>query len=641
MADTPEMAATPDPFEAAVADLAARLRELGATPQEATQAAVQTVANTSLTKPSRYQPPDMTGVRAGQFGLPPMDYAGPELRSRDPVSTGDLIARNAMGDNPSDLRRKVVEGVTGYTGLGDSPNVPLSAFDVTGVNPLLNYESKLAAGDKSGAAMELAPFAVPLAGTAVGRAGISAIDKAIANPKTTTGILGSLGYFGTQSEAQNGANAPAGQSFAPNEDTMRRLYEERSGLTRQMDEVRQRRESNRPKGRAPSPEIDKLFTAADNEYRGLEDRLKGLEATIQEEGRKGSPQALAEAKRIQTELDAQLAKKRSETPTRELYPDLVSNIPYYTGLAGLVLGGAVKARKTSNYNNTAADISNRMADAVDEAYNALAGKRSPNKLAEAQMQTKRAEMLGQELSNLKQPGFFDPKVSAVGGLTGVVGAFAPEEIDLARGGKVADKVFESAYEDPLKMAKRAGAGFLMGMAPAELGGAATWAAMQKRTPPGFGPEVGALRDALDRAGVQRYPNQATLKLPPPVQGGRLEANPAPTTPSLSPPQGTVLDPAGMPIAGQAAPQNRLAGGPAAPGAPPAMPPSAPAGPSPAPAAPANRPSRMPEWASEPPANVKLKRGQFWDGKMNQPRNADGTLGEMPKYRAQRQKPSDE
>lgn len=623
-------------------DLAfAELLAAGVPRQQAAQAVADVATNPSLTKPSRYQPPDMTGVRAGQFGLPPMDYAGPELRSRDPVSTGDLIARNAMGDNPSDLRRKVVEGVTGYTGLGDSPNVPISAFDVTGVNPLLNYESKLAAGDKSGAAMELAPFALPIVGQPVGRAGISLAEKVIANPKTSTGILGSLGYFGTQSEAQNGANPPAGQSFAPNEDTMRRLYEERSGLARQMDEVRQRRESNRPKGRAPSPEIDKQFTAADNEYRGLEDRFKGLEATIEKEGRKGSPQALAEATRIQAELDNELAKKRSETPTRELYPDLVSKIPYYTGLAGLVLGGAVKARKTANYNNTAADISNRMADSVDEAYNALAGKRTPNKLSEAQMQTKRAEMLGQELSSLKQPGFFDPKVSAVGGLTGVVGAFAPEEIDLARGGKVADKVFEAAYDDPMKMAKRAGAGFLMGMAPAEIGGAATWAAMQKRTPPGFGPETAALRDALDRSGVPRYPNQGTLGLPPPAQGGRLAASPAPTTPTLSPPQGTVLDPAGMPIAGQAAPQNRLAGNPAGPGASPATPPVAPVGPSPAPAAPANRPSGMPEWASEPPANVKLKRGQFWDGKMNQPRNADGTLGEMPKYRAQRQKTSDE
>lgn len=559
-------------------------RSAGMAPEQATTAATaiadQAVRQKrdSIAKPSRIQPPDRSGVRAGQFGLPPMDYKGPEMRSRDPVSTGDLIARNALGDAPSDMRRKVVEGVTGYTGLGDSPNVPISAFDVTGINPLLNYENKLAAGDAGGAAMELAPFALPMAGPVAGRIVGSVAEKAIANPKVATSVLGSLGYFGTQSEAQNGANAPAGQSFAPNEETMRRLYEERASLTRQMDAVRQRREQNRPQGRQPTERSDPQFTAADNEYRGLEDRFKGLQATIEKEGRKGSPEALAEAQRIQADLDAQLAKKRSETPTRELYPDLVSKIPYYTGLAGLVLGGAVKARKTANYNNTAADISNRMADSVDEAYNALAGKRTPNKLAEAQMQTKRAEMLGQELSSLKQPGFFDPKVSAVGGLTGVVGAFAPEEIDLARGGKVADKVFENMYSDPTKMLERAGAGFLMGMAPAELGGAATWAAMQKRTPPGFKPEVAALRDALDRSGVPRYPNQGALGLPPAVQGGRLEVMPGSPTPNLLPPPGTVLDQASTPLAGGAVARNRLAG-PDAPGASPATPSASPANPS--------------------------------------------------------------
>lgn len=574
MADTPEYAAAPDPFETAVADLAARLRELGATPQQATQAAVETVANSSLTKPSRYQPPDMSGVRAGQLGLPPMPYSGPEMRSRDPVSTGDMIARNVLGEAPSDLRRKAVEGVTGYTGLGPSQNVPISAFDVAGVNPLLDYENKLAAGDMKGAALELAPFALPAAGRGAATLG----EKIVSNPKTTASVAGALSYFGSPSEAGPGDKAPAGQSFAPNEDRMRTLYEERATLARQMDEVRKRREQNRPVGRVPTPQGDPQFTAADNEFKGLESKMQGLETIIERENKRGSPQALAEAQRIQAELDKELARKRSETPTRELYPDLVSNIPYYTGATGLLLGGAVKARKTANYNNTAADISNRMADAVDEAYNALAGKRTQNKLAEAQMQTLRAEQLGRELATTKQPGFFDPKVSAVGGLTGVVGAFAPEEIDLARGGKVADKVFESAYEDPLKMAKRAGAGFVMGMAPAELGGAATWAAMQKRTPPGFGPETAALRDALDRAGVPRYPNQGTLGLPPAVQGGRLEVMPGSQTSNLLPPPGTVLDQASTPLAGGSVARNRLAG-PDAPGASPATPPVSPANPS--------------------------------------------------------------
>jgi len=651
-----------------ILELENQFKAAGASPAEAKVAAAEVAANPSITRPSPMQPPDRTGVRAGQRGLPPLEYKGPEMRSRDPVSTGDLIARNALGDNPSNLRRKVVEGVTGYTGLGESQNVPVSAFDVTGVNSILDYENKLAAGDKAGAAMELAPFALPIVGQSVGRAGVSIAEKAIANPKMATGVLGSLGYFGTPSEAQQGDKAPAGQSFAPNQDTMRRLYEERSTLTRQMDEVRQRREQNRPVGRPPTERNDPQFTAADKELRSLEDRLKGLETTIAEEGRKGSPQALAEAQRIQAELDAELAKKRAETPTRDLYPDLVSKIPYYTGAAGLLLGSAVKARKTVNYNNTAADISNRMADAVDDAYNALAGKRTANKLAEGQMQTKRAELLGQELDNLKAPGFFDPKVSAVGGITGVLGAFAPEEIDLARGGKVADKVLENAYADPQKMAERAAVAFGLGMAPAELGGAATYAAMQKRTPPGFRPEVGALRDALDRSGVPRYPNQGALGLPPAVQGGRLEAIPGPSTPNLPQLPGTVIDQGNTLPAVPSFQRNRLAGdldgrGLTSAGAGPSLgsealsnrPPSEILGsiqraprevpttfPQSTPAvtsqATAQRPAGMPEWATEPPPGVKLKPGQWWHGTLNQPMTEAGRFAEMPKYKASRPKP---
>lgn len=593
----------------------------------------------TLTKPTRMQPPDATGVRAGEFGLPPFAAPTAELRSAPPVSTGDAIARGLMGDNASEQRRKMVEGLTGYTGLGESQNVPISAFGATGVNSLLDYENKLAGGDTAGAAMELAPFAFGAAGRGI----VGGAEKALANPKTTAAMSGMLGYFASPTEAGPGDKAPAGESFAPNQDVLRRLYEERATLTRQMDDVRKRRESNRPAGRLPTERNDPQFTAADNEFKGLESRLSGLEATIQEENRRGSPEALAEAKRIQAEADAALAKKRSETPTRELYPDMVANIPYITGAAGLALGAAVKARKTANYNATTRDISDRMADAVDEAYNALAGKRTGPKLAEAQMQTLRAEQLGRELANTKNPGFFDPKVSGIGGLTGVVGAFAPEEIDLARGGKVADKVFESAYDDPMKMAKRAGAGFVMGMAPAEIGGAATWAAMQRRTPPGFGPETTALRDALDRSGVPRYPNQGVLGLPPAVQGGRLAPTPGPQTSNLLPPPGTVLDPGNMPIAGGTVQRNRLAGDVDGPGAPPATPAAATAGPPPAPVVPPSPAptSKLPEWASEPPANIKLRRDEFWDDKLGRVRKADGTLGEAPKYRATKKSaPSD-
>ena len=59
-------------------------------------------------------------------------------------------------------------------------------------------------------------------------------------------------------------------------------------------------------------------------------------------------------------------------------------------------------------------------------------------------------------------------------------------------------------------------------------------------------------------------------------------------------------------------------------------------PVPEPARPPNR-SNLPEWASEPPPNVKLKSGQYWNAKLQQPMNVDGTFAEMPKYSAPRGK----
>jgi hypothetical protein len=47
---------------------------------------------------------------------------------------------------------------------------------------------------------------------------------------------------------------------------------------------------------------------------------------------------------------------------------------------------------------------------------------------------------------------------------------------------------------------------------------------------------------------------------------------------------------------------------------------------------------MPEWASEPPQGIHLKKGQWWHATLNQPMWADGSgFAPMPKYKSSRAK----
>lgn len=43
------------------------------------------------------------------------------------------------------------------------------------------------------------------------------------------------------------------------------------------------------------------------------------------------------------------------------------------------------------------------------------------------------------------------------------------------------------------------------------------------------------------------------------------------------------------------------------------------------------PSGLPDWAGEPPKEVRLRAGYYWDRNLQQPRHKDGSFGEMPKF----------
>lgn len=54
---------------------------------------------------------------------------------------------------------------------------------------------------------------------------------------------------------------------------------------------------------------------------------------------------------------------------------------------------------------------------------------------------------------------------------------------------------------------------------------------------------------------------------------------------------------------------------------------------------ASEASDRPQWASDPPANIKIKKDHYWDANIQQPRHVTGKWGEMPKYSAVKSKTS--
>ena len=107
--------------------------------------------------------------------------------------------------------------------------------------------------------------------------------------------------------------------------------------------------------------------------------------------------------------------------------------------------------------------------------------------------------------------------------------------------------------------------------------------------------------------------------------------------------------ANRPIPLQAAPAQPQLPPPPLPGGQGGPPPPGPAGPQPgpqagpqnpqpaAPAQPNNPASNLPSWASTPPPEIRLKRGEFWDANMGRVRRVDGTYADTPKYSVPRPK----
>jgi len=309
----------------------------------------------SLLRPPRQQPPDATGVVAGQYGLPPMMQDGPEIREA-PLTATDRLTQAILGSGRvSPEKQRAVEMLTGSTGLGQSSRVPVSAMDIAGINPALRLEQDLHEGNYGAAAMNAAPYvAGPAAGVAAKAA--SPLVKAIAaNPMLAGATIGGAGLLGGMAEA---GSKDQDNIKVLQEDLQREGYYagKIDGINSRMtQEALAKREADRAKRK--SEELAAQGLAVEKEKAAAE-RTKG-EALLaeQERLRIAAEQAAADKKAGEDRLKA--ADKNVGVVDRAIrdYGPLIGTI------AGVGTGIGTKLFVNSAYKNATKEAAER-ADAL-------------------------------------------------------------------------------------------------------------------------------------------------------------------------------------------------------------------------------------------------------------------------------------
>lgn len=329
---------------------------------------------------------------------------------------------------------------------------------------------------------------------AAGRA-LGAIPKSV----TMSGAL--LGLpFATASEAGEGSENP-----------LYGLLTDRASKVRQRDEALAEAKRQERTGRGPR------WEAAMSEVNKLENELAALDSMIADMQRRNSPEYQMELEQKRKEMEETEQARRAQTPTRELYSDLVPYIPVATGAIGLGMGALLKGRGTKVYNDTLKALNERWQNAVKAGHDAMAkGNR-----VKAQRFADEATALKAEFEAAKAAG---PRgtgsATAIGAGAGVTGAFLPEEIDLARapaGSDLQKKTYEALFSDPLATAERAGIGAFLGAAPAFKGAELAGALMRRSTPTGFAPETVSLSNMLKRTARPQRPRSQGPQATPQAQ----------------------------------------------------------------------------------------------------------------------------
>jgi hypothetical protein len=321
--------------------------------------------------------------------------------------------------------------------------------------------------------------------------------------------------------------SPAEQATDPS--SLQSLMGQRATVQRQAEEARSRREQERRTGTGPN------YSAADAEFKRINDQLTGLDALIRDEQKRSSPEFALEMqqKRDKAALDAQ--NKRASTPTRELMSDYTPYIPAVTGLAALLGGAALKGRATRNYNVEVGDLSNRWKSALDRAQSARPNSQTRDSA------TIEAQGLGREHAARVAKGDRGTRdAMGFGAGVGLVGGFAPEEVDFARaitGSPLWEDLQKNIIDRPLSTAGRAAMATGLGAGVSRLGAEGAQMFMSRPQPPGYGAATAALPPPRPPRGP---PAGGSGEPPPPLPTPALPPGASPLAPQsvLPAPQAT-------------------------------------------------------------------------------------------------------
>jgi hypothetical protein len=217
--------------------------------------------------------------------------------------------------------------------------------------------------------------------------------------------------------------AGSGSSGGGDATALQRLYEMQSRLQGEAEEAKARREAQRPKGRAPSPQTDPQFTAADAEYNRIKSQLDGVSAQVANEVKINSPEYQLQVQKETQRAEEERKAREAATPFRERYPGIAGALPAIGaglsfGLPFLLRG---KANMSSFYPGSRAG---QMRTAIGDAEAAMGAGGDPTKLA----------MRQKELSTLlaEQPSSELGKAAAAAGAGGTLTAEAsmfPDQYD--------------------------------------------------------------------------------------------------------------------------------------------------------------------------------------------------------------------
>lgn len=653
MADTPEMAATPDPFEAAVADLAARLRELGATPQQATQAAVETVAQAAPPKPRTVSAPVYTLGGRRMEGVRTMTPQ--EVRMQD----------NPAAQMGIDAGAALSRGVNA-AGLG-LPAIAMEAFAPNALAGIRENEANAnmvarGVGDLVGGVS--AP--VGTIGRGVVGGGKAALEAFNAMP--TAGKFGTA--FGAAAALPSEAATP--ENTKPNDFTPPSLWQEavatvKNALMGQepgtdqpltLDEFKQARRTIQPKTYEAilAEEKDKVKTDPTYIYgprqRAALEQKAEKNAQLRSQASQGD--LTAQEKRLDGEYEAyrqgwqkqrdefynrQFSERNPKTAMAMTIGGPLLSAAATKGIFGKIDKAGADIAAAANTARTSDDMLGLAENLIKaDRYRVAAPVGKALTVAEATALPAELRMMQDVIDKKGLPPTAGARKAAEERMADIPSYAAGMGWDLVSGligtgtGGLLNKYYGNSPAADMAVARAYGRGIdTKALAPDEIASVLS-ARMQ--------PNKLAAAPSGTPQGSAAAPASAPAPLPQ-VPGVVVEPN------ALAGPGSFAAGPLGVrgrypdPSLGSEALSNRppseILGAIQRPPreVPTSFPQSTPAA---TPQATAQRPANMPEWASvTPPDGIKLPRNVFWDSKLNQPRNADGTLAEMPKYKASRPK----